>query len=105
MAVEIMGRHSNVIVVGPDGKILDAVKRIDRDMSGVRPILPGMTYTLPPQQEKLNLLTAQRDKIRESILNAKAWTSPKVSRRPSRDFPPVLAREAAFYATRGQQAG
>ena len=23
------------------------------DMSGVRPILPGMTYTLPPQQEKL----------------------------------------------------
>ena len=32
VAVEIMGRHSNVIVVGPDGKILDAVKRIDRDM-------------------------------------------------------------------------
>ena len=104
VAVEIMGRHSNVIVVGPDGKILDAVKRIDRDMSGVRPILPGMTYTLPPQQEKLNLLTAQRDKIRESILNAKGLDIAKSIAAAFEGFSAVLAREAAFYATRGQQA-
>lgn len=104
VAVEIMGRHSNVIVVGPDGKILDAVKRIDRDMSGVRPILPGMTYTLPPQQEKLNLLTAQRDKIRESILNAKGLDISKSIAAAFEGFSAVLAREAAFYATHGQQA-
>ncbi len=104
VAVEIMGRHSNVIVVGPDGKILDAVKRIDRDMSGVRPILPGMTYTLPPQQEKLNLLTAQRDKIRESILNAKGLDIAKSIAAAFEGFSAVLAREAAFYATHGQQA-
>lgn len=104
VAVEIMGRHSNVIVVGPDGKILDAVKRIDRDMSGVRPILPGMTYTLPPQQEKLNLLTAQRDEIRESILNAKGLDIAKSIAAAFEGFSAVLAREAAFYATRGQQA-
>ena len=104
VAVEIMGRHSNVIVVGPDGKILDAVKRIDRDMSGVRPILPGMTYTLPPQQEKLNLLTAQRDEIRESILNAKGLDIAKSIAAAFEGFSAVLAREAAFYATHGQQA-
>lgn len=104
VAVEIMGRHSNVIVVGPDGKILDAVKRIDRDMSGVRPILPGMTYTLPPQQEKLNLLTAQRDEIKESILNAKGLDIAKSIAAAFEGFSAVLAREAAFYATRGQQA-
>lgn len=104
VAVEIMGRHSNVIVVGPDGKILDAVKRIDRDMSGVRPILPGMTYTLPPQQEKLNLLIAQRDEIKESILNAKGLDIAKSIAAAFEGFSSVLAREAAFYATRGQQA-
>ena len=104
VAVEIMGRHSNVIVVGPDGKILDAVKRIDRDMSGVRPSLPGMTYTLPPQQEKLNLLTAQRDEIKESILNAKGLDIAKSIAAAFEGFSAVLAREAAFYATRGQQA-
>ncbi len=104
VAVEIMGRHSNVIVVGPDGKILDAVKRIDRDMSGVRPILPGMTYTLPPQQEKLNLLTAQRDEIRESILNAKGLDIAKSIAAAFEGFSAVLAREAAFYATHGQEA-
>ena len=104
VAVEIMGRHSNVIVVGPDGKILDAVKRIDRDMSGVRPILPGMTYTLPPQQEKLNLLIAQRDEIKESILNAKGLDIAKSIAAAFEGFSSVLAREAAFSATRGQQA-
>lgn len=104
VAVEIMGRHSNVIVVGPDGKILDAVKRIDRDMSGVRPILPGMTYTLPPQQEKLNLLTAQRDEIRESILNAKGLDIAKSIAAAFEGFSAVLAQEAAFYATHGQEA-
>ena len=102
VAVEIMGRHSNVIVVGPDGKILDAVKRIDRDMSGVRPILPGMTYTLPPQQEKLNLMTAKREEIKESILNAKGLDISKSIAAAFEGFSAVLAREAAFYATHGQ---
>ncbi len=104
VSVEIMGRHSNIIVVGPDGKILDAVKRIDRDMSGVRPILPGMTYTLPPQQQKLNLLTAEKDSIRDSILNAKGLDLSKSIAAAFEGVSAVLAREAAFYATRGQQA-
>ncbi|MEG2597723.1 MAG: NFACT family protein, partial [Oscillospiraceae bacterium] len=34
VAVEIMGRHSNIIIVGPDQKILDSIKRIDLEMSG-----------------------------------------------------------------------
>lgn len=104
VAVEIMGRHSNVIVVGPDGKILDAVKRIDREMSGVRPILPGMTYTLPPQQQKLNLLTAERAQIKESVLNAKGLDLSKSIAAAFEGFSAVLAREAAFYATHGQEA-
>ena len=29
LAVEIMGRHSNIILIGPDGRVIDAIKRID----------------------------------------------------------------------------
>lgn len=49
LAVEIMGRHSNLILIGEDGRIIDAVKRVDADMSSVRMVLPGMRYVLPPQ--------------------------------------------------------
>ena len=55
LAVEIMGRHSNLIVVGQDGKIIDAIKRVDPEMSSVRPVLPKMKYVLPPVQNKLDL--------------------------------------------------
>ena len=56
VAVEIMGRHSNIILIGEDGRVIDSIKRIDDTMSSVRPILPGVRYTLPPAQDKLDLI-------------------------------------------------
>ena len=41
VAVEIMGRYSNIIVIGGDGKVLDSIKRVDPEMSRVRTVLPG----------------------------------------------------------------
>lgn len=55
--IEIMGRHSNIILThSVDNKIIDSAKRIPFSISRVRQILPGMTYTLPPKQDKLNPL-------------------------------------------------
>lgn len=48
LAAEIMGRHSNLILIGPDGLVIDAIKRVDWDMSSVRPVLPGLPYSPPP---------------------------------------------------------
>jgi predicted ribosome quality control (RQC) complex YloA/Tae2 family protein len=48
LVFEIMGKHSNIILLDEDEKILDAIKRIYADMSRVRQILPGMRYALPP---------------------------------------------------------
>jgi predicted ribosome quality control (RQC) complex YloA/Tae2 family protein len=47
LIVEIMGRYSNVILVGSDGTVLDAVKHVGPHMSRTRIILPGRTYQLP----------------------------------------------------------
>lgn len=55
--IEIMGRHSNIILThSVYNKIIDSAKRIPFSVSRVRQILPGMTYTLPPKQDKLNPL-------------------------------------------------
>ncbi len=55
--VEIMGKHSNIIVVSrKDNRILDSIKRIPLSVSRVRQILPGNEYELPPVQQKANPL-------------------------------------------------
>jgi predicted ribosome quality control (RQC) complex YloA/Tae2 family protein len=48
LVVELMGRHSNIILVGPDGIILAAVKHVDAQMSRFRTVLPGQIYQPPP---------------------------------------------------------
>ena len=47
LAVEIMSKCSNLILVNEKGKIIDSVKRIDLTTSSVRQILPGFDYVLP----------------------------------------------------------
>lgn len=57
LIVEIMGRHSNIILIDKEsGKILDSVKRIPITVSSVREVLPGKEYHLPPSQGKIDPL-------------------------------------------------
>lgn len=53
LIVEIMGRHSNIILTESSGRVIDSIKRVDFTVSAVRQILPGITYELPPKQDKL----------------------------------------------------
>jgi predicted ribosome quality control (RQC) complex YloA/Tae2 family protein len=48
LVVELIGRYSNLILVGPDGRVLDAVKRIGPDLNRYRVILPARPYQPPP---------------------------------------------------------
>lgn len=52
LIIEIMGRHSNIILVNEGGKIIDAIKHVDQDVNRVREIMPARTYILPPAQDK-----------------------------------------------------
>ena len=58
---EFMGKHSNIILIDTtDDRILECLKHIDETMSRYREVLPGETYSLPPQQEKLDPLTINK---------------------------------------------
>lgn len=49
--IELMGKYSNLILQGEDGRVIDAIRRVDGDISGKRQVLPGLFYRLPPAQE------------------------------------------------------
>ena len=54
LILEVMGRHSNLILVDSENRILEAARHVSQDMSRVRLIQPGLTYTPPPAQDKLD---------------------------------------------------
>lgn len=102
LVVEIMGKYSNLIVVNSEGKILDALRRVDAEMSRERLVLPGMRYCLPPRTERLSFLTATSDMIKCALLAEKDGDIAKNLVRIFEGISPVLAREWAFFATRGR---
>lgn len=58
VCIEIMSKHSNVILMYKDGKIIDSLKRVDITKSSFRQVLPGLQYQFPPAQQKICLLNA-----------------------------------------------
>lgn len=68
LCIEIMARHSNIILLDENGTVIDAVKRIDAAKSSVREILPGVPYELPPAQDKVNLLQEDARAAYERVL-------------------------------------
>ena len=58
LLIEIMGKHSNIILCDHDGRVLDAIKHVPPSVSSVRTILPGARYEPPPSRGKINPLTA-----------------------------------------------
>lgn len=54
LIIEIMGRHSNIIILNRDNIIIDAMKHVDFEVNRVRELLPARPYVLPPAQDKLD---------------------------------------------------
>lgn len=103
LAVEIMGRHSNIILIGPDRRIVDSVKRINDEMSRVRPILPGMTYTLVPAQNRLSLFEAAPAQIVERVQAGPDLELSKALLQALEGVSPLVCREIAHHTARGAE--
>lgn len=95
---EIMGRHSNIILVDQGGKIIDAAKRVDFVTSEVRQILPGMTYTPPPAQSKKSLLNLSPGEVAETILSGRDIPLWKAVLEQAEGLSPLVCREVALFA-------
>ena len=47
LIAELMGRTCNLYLVGPEGRILDCLRRVGLDETAKRPALPGLLYQYP----------------------------------------------------------
>ncbi len=97
LLAEIMGRRSNLILLSPEGVVMEAIKRVTPEQSR-RPVQPGRPYEPPPPLQKASvasltparltaLLAAGEGSLSRRLVDAVAGMSP------------LLAREVIFRAT------
>jgi predicted ribosome quality control (RQC) complex YloA/Tae2 family protein len=96
--VEIMGKHSNIILVDPQNNmILDSVHHVTPAISQYRQVLPGRTYLSPPQQGKLNPLEVAFEQFVTCLdWNGGKWDKQIVDRFSG--ISPLLAKEIVHRA-------
>lgn len=98
LIIEIMGKYSNIIFVGKDGKIIDSMKRVDENKSHIREVLPGVTYVAPPKQDKLNIFTDDIEKIRKKIAQSRKGMY-KAVMEAVKGVSPIICREFEYGLT------
>ena len=98
--VELMGRHSNLILVDDDGRIMESAKRVPPEMSRVRPVLPRLPYAPPPPPDRLDprsITPAATARLLETLLPDAELARALVS--TYHGISPVMAHEIVFQAT------
>lgn len=58
LIVELMGRHSNIILIKNDNTIIDAMRHISLEDNSYRDIIPSRKYTLPTN-DKIEITTIE----------------------------------------------
>jgi predicted ribosome quality control (RQC) complex YloA/Tae2 family protein len=97
LVIELMGRHSNIMLVGAGNRVLDAVKRVGLHMSPTRPIQPGQPYTPPPPQAKLPPPELTEYRLRQILDRGEDGTQVwRLLVQGLGGFSPLLAREVAY---------
>jgi predicted ribosome quality control (RQC) complex YloA/Tae2 family protein len=100
LIVEIMGRHSNLILVDDDGLIMESAKHVSPQMSRVRPIRPKIPYVPPPPVEKPDPRRLTADAARSLLAPSQPGASvAKALTSGLRGVSPQMAREVVFNAT------
>ena len=97
LVCEFMGRHSNLILVGADGRILESARRVSEHMSSVREVLPGLFYERPPKHNKVPF-DAPEEEIAAALQGASGPLHKAISSSIS-GLSVQTAREIAFRAT------
>lgn len=96
LCAELMGRYSNLVLV-QDGKIIDALKRVDFEDSEIRQLLPGLPYTLPPKPSRPDFILTSAPSLVEAACEKDLPVADALCRTVA-GVGPVVSREAAWRA-------
>ncbi|MDK2820713.1 MAG: hypothetical protein PWP31_678 [Clostridia bacterium] len=75
LIIEIMSKHSNIILINTEGMIIDAIRRYTHAVSRHREVLPGKSYISPPAQKKANICDLDEESL-TSLLFSGDWDTP-----------------------------
>ncbi|WP_027408193.1 NFACT family protein [Anoxybacteroides tepidamans] len=98
LIVEIMGRHSNIILIDKEtNTIIDSIKHLSPAVNRYRTVLPGYSYVAPPSHDKLNPLTVNEETVMKKVdFHAGKLAEQLVS--AFAGISPLFANEAVFRA-------
>ncbi|GGE66041.1 Rqc2 family fibronectin-binding protein [Priestia taiwanensis] len=91
--IEIMGRHSNILLLDEEGKILDSLKHLSPAVNRHRTVLPGFMYVAPPAQNKRNPLLVEKE---EDVIMPLDFLAGKMEQQLVQTFAgisPIFAKE------------
>ncbi|MBQ3669327.1 MAG: NFACT family protein [Clostridia bacterium] len=100
---ELMGKHSNIILLGGDGRVIECARHINETVSSFRDVLPGVPYTPPPAHGKINFDSLDANALRER-LSGKSGSLAKLIQANISGLSLPLAREAAYRAAGDEDA-
>lgn len=94
---ELIGNKSNIILLGADGRIIDAVRRSDIETCD-RIIHAGAVYTYPGNSERISLLGASAEAAAEAVLKHSQLPLGRAVMSSLEGISPLIGREIAFLA-------
>ena len=96
LAAELMGRYSNLVLV-QDGRILDALKRVDFEDSAIPQLPPALPYTMPPRPARPDFFSVSSAAL-VALAMQKDLPVADALMKSCGGVGPVVCREAAFRA-------
>lgn len=94
LLAEIMGRRSNIILLGPDRTVMEAIKRVTSEQSR-RPVLPRQPYAPPPPLEKPSAASLTPGRLAALLAEAEGPLWRRLVESVA-GMSPLLAREVVF---------
>lgn len=99
LIIEIMGKHSNIILCDDQRTILAAVKQYGSNVSRYRQVLPHEPYILPPPSGKANPLLLTEEDLGELLFNGSLTAPlPKALLKTVEGISPQTAAEVTYRA-------
>ncbi|MDE5977831.1 MAG: NFACT family protein, partial [Turicibacter sp.] len=92
--IEIMGKHSNLILTDPSHRILDTIKHISPLVNRYRSLQPGATYILPPTQKKQQPINVSFDTFSNLIIEEERYDKQLVAK--FQGLSPLISREIIY---------
>ena len=69
LVIELMGKHSNIILLNENNKIIDSIRHLDISSGSLRDILPAREYILPNNDTKMDFYNTSKEDFMNIVKN------------------------------------